>query len=112
MIDAAPNPPLERAADGYVVLTSKPGIYRSEPPSGASVVETYDYAFYGKPTAVFQIVRLAADARVRIVEEAPPHTVNVVPVRVMERYALLEDARRALGDLVTFGTLQATLIKR
>jgi hypothetical protein len=112
MTAPASHDPEDGAADGYVVLTSKPDIYRSEPPAGAWIVETYDYAFHGKATAVFQIVRLAADARVRIVAEAPPHTVNMVPVRVMERYARLEDARRALGQLATFGTLRATLTRR
>ncbi|WP_256988583.1 ferredoxin [Bordetella genomosp. 9] len=99
-------------ADGYVVLTSRPGVYRSEPPAEAGIAETYDYLFYGKPKAVFQIVSLIAGGRVRIVEDAPPHTVNLVPMRIMERYASLDDARTAIRQLANFGTLQATLVRR
>lgn len=100
------------SASAYVVLTSKPGQYRSEASAGVEIVETYDYVFYGKTKAVFQIARVAPDARVRVVEEAPPHIENRVPVRVMERYATLEDARRAVGQLANFGSLDAALVQR
>ncbi|AOB32969.1 hypothetical protein AKI39_22825 [Bordetella sp. H567] len=96
----------------YVVLTSKPGLYRSEPTTDVEIVETYDYVFYGRTKAVFQIARVVPGAKVRIVEDAPPHIENLVPVRVMEQFASLPDARRAVGQLANFGTLEATLVRR
>lgn len=105
---------MEKAAraSGYVVLTSKPGQYRSEASADVEVVETYDYVFYGRTKAIFQVARVAPGARVRIVEEAPPHIVNMVPARVMEQFATVEDARRAIRELADFGTLDATLVRR
>lgn len=96
----------------YAVLTSKPGIYHSEPGADVEIVETYDYVFCSKTKAVFQIVRAPGPTRVRIVEDAPPHTVNVVPTRVLERFATLEEARCAIGQLANFGTLDAALVRR
>ncbi|CAM3672621.1 ferredoxin [Bordetella bronchialis] len=97
---------------GYVVLTSKPGLYRTEASAGVEIMETYDYVFYGKTKAVFQIAGVAEDAKVRIVEDAPPHTANRVPTRVMERFGTLDEARRAIEQLANFGTLDATLVRR
>lgn len=100
------------AMSAYVVLTSKPGVYRSETSMNVDIVETYDYVFYGKTKAVFQIARVVPDAKVRIVEEAPPHIVNLVPARVMEQFTSLDDARRAVNQLANFGTLDAALVRR
>jgi hypothetical protein len=100
------------AAPSYVVLTSKPGLYRSEADAGVEILETYDYLFYGKTKAIFQIARLARQARIRVVEDAPPHVANLVPTRVMEQFASLEDARRAVAQLASFGSLDAALVQR
>jgi hypothetical protein len=106
MMNSAP------AAASYVVLTTKPDLYRSEAEAGVEILETYDYVFYGKTKAIFQIARLAGQARIRIVEDAPPHVVNLVPTRVMEQFATLEDARRAVARLANFGSLDAALVQR
>jgi hypothetical protein len=97
---------------GYVILTSKPGQFRTEAGPDAEVVEVYDYLFCGRPKAVFQIVRLRCPVKVRVVEEAPPHVENWVPTRVMEQYGTLEQARVELLRLASFGTLDAALVKR
>lgn len=55
----------------FVLLTSRPGQFRTEPTDGMTAVEAYDYVFYGKRTARFVIAELAADTKVRVLEETP-----------------------------------------
>lgn len=100
------------ASPAYMILTSKPGIYRSEVDADAEIVETYDYVFYGKTKAIFQVARLIRPTKVRIIEDAPPHVVNHVPTRVIEQFPSLEEARQAVVQLAGFGTLDAVLVKR
>ena len=45
----------------YVVLTTKPGEFRTEMSPGVQAVETYDYIFYGRKRASFTIAKLADD---------------------------------------------------
>ncbi|MEC3766510.1 MULTISPECIES: ferredoxin [Cupriavidus] len=94
----------------FVLLTSRPGQFRTEPTDGMTVVEAYDYVFYGKPTARFVIAELAADTRVRIQEEAPPGIVNLVSTRFLDKYATLEAARDALRQLASFGSMDIALV--
>lgn len=93
----------------YAILTSKPGQYHAEAGDGALGVESYDYLFYGKLKAVFQIVQLEHETRVRITEDTPPYISNSVPTKFLEKFASLEQARASLQELVVFGTLDACL---
>ena len=43
----------------YVVLTSKPGEFRTEITKGLTPVESYDYIFYGRKRARFTIAEEA-----------------------------------------------------
>ena len=42
----------------YVVLTTKPGEFRTEITAGLKAVESYDYIFYGRKRANFTIAEL------------------------------------------------------
>lgn len=96
----------------YAILTSKPGRFRSEPGAGLTELETYDYLLCGRLQARFVIAQLDARARVRIVDEADPASVNSVPAKFLPAFKAIEDARAELEHLTRFGNLDATLVRR
>jgi hypothetical protein len=94
----------------YVILTSKAGKFTTESGPGLRPLETYEYIFYGEVKAQFVIAELlAADIKVRVVDAAPPYSVNDVPAKFLEKFGTVEAARRELDHLVTFGTMQTSL---
>jgi hypothetical protein len=101
----------------YVILTSKPGQFRTEPGDGLLPVERYDYLFCGRLKARFVIAELPADPsglRVRVVEEgeaAEAPLVNRVPVKFLERFDSLARARRELEHLTRLGSLDTALVR-
>lgn len=94
----------------YVILTSKPGKFHTELAAALSVVESYEYHFYGKIKAIFQIAILDGETKVRVVEDEPPYIVNDVPSKFLEKFASLEDARKELRYLTSFGSMEASLV--
>ena len=95
----------------YVILTSKPGQFRTEIGDGLRAVEAYDYLFYGRKRAHFVIAELTRDVKVTMVDETEPPTVNHVPSKLMEQFADLEAARRELQHLAHFGSMDIALVK-
>lgn len=98
----------------YVILTSKPGQFRTEADDGLRPVETFDYLFCGRPKARFVIAELTADApstRIRIVEEDDTPTVNLVPVKFLQKFSTVEQARRELEHLTRFGAMDTALVR-
>lgn len=93
----------------YVILTTKPGIYRTEPNEDIELLEAWDYVFCGRTRARFQLGRLKKETRVRVVEEDGSGTVNLVPSKFLERFETREQARGELDHLCAFGTLDARL---
>lgn len=93
----------------YAILTSKPGQYHAQADEGATPVESYEYLFYGRLKAVFQVVQLERETRVRITEEAPPYVSNSVPTKFLEKFDTLDEARASLQQLIGFGRLDARL---
>jgi hypothetical protein len=87
----------------YVILTSKPGEFRTEGGDDLQTVESYDYSFCGRMRAHFVIARLTAPTRVRIVDETPPKVVNSVPTKFLEKFETVEGARRELESLTASG---------
>ena len=87
----------------YVILTSKPGQFRTEVTEGLETVESYDYLCFGRKRAGFVIARLAAPTRIRIVDETPPPVVNYVPSKFLEKFETVERARRELEELAQSG---------
>jgi hypothetical protein len=94
----------------YVILTSKAGKFTTEAGPGLRPVQAYDYIFYGEAKARFVIAELlATDIKVRVVDALPPHIVNDVPIKFLEKFATIEAARRELDHLVKFGTMETSL---
>lgn len=96
----------------YVILTSKPGQFRTETGPGLRPVESYDYLFCGAHKARFVIAELLHDTKVTIVDETPPPSVNVIPSKHLERFDTVERARGALESLTAFGRMDATLLRQ
>ena len=93
----------------YVILTSKDGIFRTEGGAGLRDVETWDYIFYGTRRARFVVAEVLAETRVRIIDHDVPPNVNLVPSRLLEHFASLEDARRELASLTSYGSMDTSL---
>lgn len=96
----------------YVILTSKPGQFRTELADGLEAVETWDYLFCGRKRAQFVIARLLQEAKVRVVDETPPPVVNLVPSKFLPRFDTVEKARAELGSLAGAGAADARLVKQ
>ena len=93
----------------YVILTSKPGQFRTELGDGMRRVEAYDYLFCGRRRAQFVIAQIEGEPKVKIVDEASPGAVNLVPSKFLPRFDSLEKARRELETLAGFGALHVSL---
>lgn len=96
----------------YVILTSKPGQFHTEPGDGLVPVEAWDYHCDGRVRARFLVAELPAPTRVRVIDEVEPITVNLVPSKFLESFSDLEAARRELRHLCAFGSVQAELRPR
>jgi len=94
----------------YVILTSKPGQFRTEAGEGLKPVEAYDYLFCGRKRAHFVIAELEREVKVRIVEESGVPVVNLVPSKFLPRFATLEQARAELTQLAGNGAPDAALV--
>lgn len=93
----------------YAIITSKPGQYKAHVLGDAAVVETYEYRFYGKLKAVYQVIQLQTEAQVRIIEDDPPHATNTVSTKFLDKFETVEAAQSELKHLTSFGGLEATL---
>jgi ferredoxin len=96
----------------YVILTSKPGVYRSETGEGLAARELYDYVLCERLRARFLIAELQGAARVRIVQEGEDRVVNDVPVKFLPSFKTVEAAREELRQLTSFGDLDAQLVRQ
>lgn len=96
----------------YVILTSKPGQFRTEPGEGLLPIEAWDYHCDGRVRARFLVAELPAPTRVRVVDEGAAGTVNSVPSKFLESFSDLDSARRELRNLCSYGSTQAELRPR
>ncbi|NKJ47668.1 hypothetical protein CIC12_13125 [Burkholderia sp. SG-MS1] len=96
----------------YIVLTSRPGQYRSEPTPGITPVETHDYFYGARHVAAFVVAQLEGEARVRIVEETEPQAVNLVPTKFFEKFATLREALRSIEALAAHAHADARVCRR
>lgn len=96
----------------FVILTSKPGQYRTEIGPGLRAVEAWDYLFYGRVRAHFVIAELQGEPRVRVIDEVEPPVVNEVPSKFLEKYVDLDAARRSLQSLSRFGGMDIALVQQ
>lgn len=95
----------------YVILTSKPGQFRTELGEGMRMVEAYDYLFCGQRRAHFVIAEITRDVKVTIVDESSPPVVNHVPSKFLPKFESIEKARRELEHLASFGKMDLALVK-
>jgi ferredoxin len=96
----------------YVILTTKPGQFRTEAGDNVVAHELYDYLFCGRMRARFVIAELKEGAaRVRIIDEADPSLVNDVPAKFLPRFKTLDEARLELDHLARFGDLDVKLLR-
>jgi ferredoxin len=64
----------------YVILTSKPGHFRTEPGDGLVPVEAWDYHCDGRVRARFLVAELPAPTRVRVIDDSGHGSVNPVQI--------------------------------
>jgi hypothetical protein len=97
----------------YVILTSKPGQFRTEIVDGLRPLDAYDYLFYGQKKATFVIAELVKeDTKVKVIDEAwTPQIVNDVPSKFLEKFDTPELAYHELEHLTTFGHMDTALRK-
>lgn len=98
----------------YLILTSKPGQFRTEIGDGLVPVESYDYLFCGRVKARFVIAELTAPlaaTRVRVVDESGEPSVNLVPAKFLQRFDSTADALSELRHLTQFGSIDTALVQ-
>jgi hypothetical protein len=94
----------------YVILTSKPGKFRTEVIEGLRPLEAYDYLFYGHKKAHFVIAELLKETKIRVVEEETS-IVNDIPSKFFDKFDTVDGALIELKHLTNFGSVEATLEK-
>jgi hypothetical protein len=95
----------------YVILTSKDGAFRTEADASLHPVETYEYLFCGVRRATFTLAEIVAETRVKVIEEADPTLVNLVPSKFLQHFDSIEEARAMLSSLTSYGEMDTTLRK-
>lgn len=95
----------------YVILTTKPGVFKTELSDGLTAVEAYDYILFGKRQAQFVIARIEGSPKIHIVEDEPPHVANRVPSKFLQKYESIGAAHRELLHLAKFSRGDASLEK-
>lgn len=96
----------------YVILTSKPGQYRTEAIGKLTPAEAWDYLYCGRHLATFVIAAVYGEARIRIVDESGDATVNDMPIRFLEKFSNRDTAFSALQVLVGTRNSNARLVRR
>lgn len=94
----------------FVILTSKPGQYKTLANADIEPLKAWDYLFYGRLQAHFVLGRLLRDTRVQVVEDDGSDTVNWVPSKFLESFGSLDSAHEELLGLCSFGSLDAKLV--
>ena len=89
----------------YVILTSKPGHFHTEPNDAVRPCETYDYLFHGQKKAGYVIAELLQPTKLRIVDETPPTVTTLVPSKFLPSFPTIEAARRELQQLAGKDTI-------
>lgn len=95
----------------YVILTTKPGVFKTELAEGLTAVEAYDYILFGKRKSQFVIARIEGNPKIKIVEDEPPHLVNRVPSKFLQKYESVGAAHQELLELAKFAITDAHLEK-
>jgi hypothetical protein len=95
----------------YLILTSKPGQFRTETGDGVLPVETWDYEFCGRRLARFVIATAADVLKIRVIDEGDARVVNLVPRKFFPHFETLEKARLELRQLVGGARFDSRLVR-
>ena len=95
----------------YVILTTKPGVFKTELGEGLTAVEAYDYVLFGRTKSQFVIARIEGSPKIRIVEDEPPYLVNLIPSKFLQKYQSIEAAYEELRSLAKFSSGDVRLEK-
>ena len=99
----------------YVILTSKPGQFRTELDDNLRPVEAYDYIAHGRNRARFVIAEVIHAGKITIIDEGneagTAAVVNAVPSKFFPRFDSLEKARHELDRLAHSGSGETSLVK-
>lgn len=88
-----------RTANVFIIITSKNNEFISEIINDASLIESYDYFFYGNLKAKFDIYQIETDTKIKITDINPPTVTNYISTKFLEKFASVEDARSELVAL-------------
>ncbi len=95
----------------FVILTSKPGQFRTELGDDLRQVEAYDYVAHGRNRAHFVIAEVIREVKIRIIDEGVPPVVNAVPSKFFPKFDTVEKARHELGQLAHAGPGNTRLVR-
>jgi ferredoxin len=95
----------------FVILTTKPGVFKSELGDGLAAVEVYDYFLFGRKKAQFVIASIEGSPKITIVEDEPPHIVNRIPSKFLQKYQTVAAAHQELQELTKFSSEDVRLEK-
>lgn len=95
----------------YLILTSKPGQFRTELGDNLREIEAYDYVAHGRNRARFVIAEVIRDGKVSVIDEGLPVVINAVPSKFFPKFDSLERARHELGQLAGSGNAGVKLVK-
>ena len=85
--------------DMYIILTSKPGRFKSEICGSAKLIEAYMYTFFKDLKAKFFIYQINGDIKIKITDETPPMVTNYFSSKFLEKFTSIEEARSELKTL-------------
>lgn len=94
-----------------VLLTHKPGHFRTDIGEGLKILAQYDYRFAGRHIARFVVAQLLGATHVTLVDEEPPYRRNPVPVKFLPRFDSLASAEAELRQLVRSRQLDTRLTR-
>ena len=95
----------------YVILTSKPGQFRTELGDNLRSIESYDYIAHGRNRARFVIAEVLRPGKIAVIDEGVPAVVNAVPSKFFPKFDSLEKARKELNQLAHSGNGETSLRK-
>jgi len=95
----------------YVILTSKTGLFKTELSEGLTAIQTYDYFWFGQKKARFVIAQIEGTPKIRIVDDEPPHLVNCIPSKLVQKFDTVDAALEELQSLANFSSSDIRLEK-
>ncbi len=93
-----------------ILYSSKPDEYLATPLGDINPIESYDYFFYGKLMSTITIGEVKNhNAKIKIQEVDDLDCINIVPIKFYENFSNLEEARKEIRTLISFGNLDTKL---